>query len=191
MTDLTQAHLKELLHYDPDTGVFTWKDIKKNRHLAGKMAGNVSVLGYVIIKINQKYHKAHRLAWLYEFGQFPEKWIDHINRDRSDNRIANLRNADHSLNMRNKKIGKNNKSSKTGVSFSAATQKWSARIQVKNKSGFLGWFSNLEDAIASREKAEIDWGYHLDRPTTNVSLNRALWHLTQEFAKLKGQAIAA
>ena len=112
---LTQARLRELLHYDPETGVFAWinptnKSIKK-----GDIAGSINGQGYREIKIDYKQYNASRLAWLYMHGYFPEHEVDHRNRIRGDGRWENLRHTSHSCNMRNKSIYKNNKSGIAGV----------------------------------------------------------------------------
>jgi hypothetical protein len=86
-----QADLKQILDYDQNTGVFRWATRKCQRKRAGEIAGSVSNKGYVMIGIDYKKYSAHRLAWLYVHGDWPAGEIDHINRDRTDNRISNLR----------------------------------------------------------------------------------------------------
>lgn len=99
---LTQDRLRELLHYDPDTGVFT--NIKpRHRVKVGDIAGSNSGKGYLQIQIDQKRYSAHRLAWLYTYGRFPEEFIDHINGNPSDNRIVNLREVTQRENLQNRK----------------------------------------------------------------------------------------
>lgn len=93
MEDLTQAELKRKLHYDPDTGIFTWKVFSPGITI-GKVAGAISS-GYIRIKVHPSLQYAHRLAWLYVYGYFPEHGTDHINGIKTDNRIANLREATH------------------------------------------------------------------------------------------------
>jgi HNH endonuclease len=88
---ITRTRLKEFLHYDPETGVFTWLVKPCRNILAGSIAGNVMNEGYVMVKIDRKNYKAHRLAWLYVHGTFPPDQLDHINRGRADNRLCNLR----------------------------------------------------------------------------------------------------
>ena len=89
---MTQSELKSLLHYDQDTGIFTWlNSISKIKEKS--IAGYLHPLGYVDIQINKKHYKAHRLAWLYIYGKWPKQFIDHINNNKSDNRLLNLREA--------------------------------------------------------------------------------------------------
>ena len=89
---LTQEYLKSILDYDLDTGIFTWKINKAKRTKIGDIAG-WSYNGYREIEINDKKYKAHRLAWLYVYGEMPNKLIDHIDGNRSNNKISNLREA--------------------------------------------------------------------------------------------------
>lgn len=156
MSNLTQAHVKELLHYDPDTGVFTW--IKKltplSRILIGSIAGSINGNGYRHICIQGKTYKAHRLAWLYVFGKFPNNLLDHINRNRSDNRLRNLREVGYSENNQNHEISKRNTSGITGVYWYKPSQKWCAKISSNNKLKHIGYFATIEEAIAARKAAE-------------------------------------
>ena len=119
---ITIEQLKEVLEYNHDTGVFNW--IKRNgpRAKVGDVAGCKSD-GYIVIKINRKRHPAHRLAYLYMTGNFPENLIDHINHIRDDNRWANLRDATNSQNGSNRVKGKNNTSGYKGVRWNKTTKK--------------------------------------------------------------------
>jgi hypothetical protein len=152
-SSLTQARLKERLHYDPDTGIFTWvKPSFMRPDFVGKAAGG-DVNGYVSICIDRKNYPAHRLAWLYVHGRWPDSEIDHINRNRSDNRIRNLREATHAENLRNMSMGKNNTSGVLGVSWDSKNQKWRAHITVNAKFKSVGRFVHKEDAISARRAA--------------------------------------
>jgi hypothetical protein len=101
MTELTQERLKELLHYDPETGIFTNLTQRGGHAKKGAVAGTKNSIGYVCIRIDYDQYRAHRLAWLYVYGEFPEKFIDHMNEIRDDNRIINLRLATHQENLHN------------------------------------------------------------------------------------------
>jgi len=174
---LTQEKLKELLDYDPDTGLFTWKervgsgrDKWFNVMFAGKMAGSkktdIKLKHYktinVKINLNKKRYAflAHRLAWLYMTGKWPDKQIDHINGDSTDNRWFNLRNITGSENCRNKKINNNNKSGFTGVYWRKDANKWRAAIKTHGKKISLGCFTDKQDAIDARKEANIKYGFH-------------------------------
>jgi citrate synthase len=143
---LTQSSLKENLHYNKTTGCFT-------RLSNGKIAGCLDKDGYVIIKINKKNMKAHRLAWLYVHGEFPEEQIDHINRDRSDNRIENLRCVSAQENSYNKSKYSNSGYC-VGVTWSGTSNKWHSRISVDKKEIHLGYFELYSDALNARKNAE-------------------------------------
>jgi hypothetical protein len=141
---ITQSELKELLHYDLEKGIFTWK-VNRPKCIKGNIAGTFHVNGYTHIQINRKIYKAHRLVWLYVYGYFP-KFIDHINCDRSDNRICNLREANIYQNNHNAKLSKNNTSGVKGVSWHKKANKWAVTIGVYGKPIYLGLFEDLEFA---------------------------------------------
>lgn len=144
---MTQHRLKELLSYDPDTGIFTW--IKRSNNTAGA----VDAYGYTVIRIDTVLYKAHRLAWLYMHGEFPAGNLDHINQVKSDNRIDNLRVVSQSQNMQNLAGVK-------GISWDKTRAKWCARIKVMYKDIYLGRFINKDDAIAARKAAEAIYFTH-------------------------------
>lgn len=103
VSDLTAARVRELLHYDPETGMFFWaaKSSRKARNVVGEEAGHIDHQGYRLIYIDRRRYRAHWLAWMYVYGVLPTL-IDHRNGIRSDNRIANLREASVALNSRNR-----------------------------------------------------------------------------------------
>lgn len=147
---ITQEELKRLLNYDPDTGIFTWKEDRLFNKLKGKIAGNLSHTGYVYITIYNKAYRAHRLAWLYVYGELP-RMLDHKNRIRNDNRISNLRTATHAENSHNRSITKINKiTNARGVRFRYG--KYYAYIWNNNKYMHLGVYFTLEEAIKVREE---------------------------------------
>lgn len=148
--ELTQARLMELLRYDPETGVFTWIAAPGGRKdLIGRVAGVVNAVGYVVIRCDDKLRLAHRLAWFYVHGEWPSGVIDHINRIRSDNRIANLRDANQHLNQANQSLSRNNKSGVKGVSWDGKRRKWVAQITVNRQNRFLGYFADRDDAASA------------------------------------------
>ena len=154
MLELTQARLKELVHYNPDTGDFVWIKKSKKSTLIGSVAGTKHNQGYRSICINGKRLLAHRLAWLYVFGELPHGFIDHINRDRSDNRLLNLRVVTRSENQQNHKIRKDNTSGVSGVYWAKKDKRWHARIWVNGKTINIGYFFTFEEAKEARLRAE-------------------------------------
>jgi len=156
---LAQERLKELLHYDPDTGVFTWR-VSKRGIKAGSIAGATDKHGYSIIGADKARYKAHRLAWLYVYGGFPCGEIDHEDRDKANNKIANLRDVEAIENRRNMPIPSHNTSGIVGVCWDAARGLWAARIQVNGRSINLGRFASKKEAAAARESAERQYDFH-------------------------------
>ncbi|EFV7169986.1 hypothetical protein GM387_01295 [Shigella flexneri] len=151
---LTQQTLKEYLHYDPETGVFTWLKKSANRTVIGSVAGTPHKRGYIRITIKRKSYMAHDLAILYTEGFLPDR-VDHRNGITDDNRRMNLRVCTQAENCWNRKIHSNNTSGVKGVSFNKASQKWRARIMVHGVTHFLGLFDNVDDAKeAIRKKRE-------------------------------------
>ena len=164
-----QARLKELLDYDPLTGIFTWKyrpGARKslNTRLAGVVAGYTSVRkdGYIrsMICVDRGHYFAARLAWLYMTGTWPAEHVDHINHDSTDNRWQNLREATASENSRNMSLSTRNKSGVIGVSWDKGTSKWFVSIRANGKTQYGGIFKTLEEAAAKRKELEKTYGFH-------------------------------
>jgi hypothetical protein len=146
MSVLTQQHLKKVLHYTPSSGEFTWK-IKAARCIhIGSVAGALNYKGYIIISVDRKSYMAHRLAWFYIHGVWPTNQIDHINHDRADNRLSNLREVTQSENSQNQIQAKSH--SKTGVLGvnRAKNGKFRSSITVEGRVKFLGTFATVEEA---------------------------------------------
>lgn len=155
--------LKELLDYNPETGIFTHKKVRSGVPIVGVRAGSIgSSRGerYESISVYGKLYKAHRLAWMYIHGSMPSKDIDHINGNTLDNRIVNLRNVSKSVNCKNKTKMKNNKTGVTGVYWSNRFNKFHAQISSEGKKIHLGWFDELESAKEARQSAEVKYGFH-------------------------------
>lgn len=171
---LTQEVLKERLHYDKDTGIFTWLDIKKNaKNMRGKVAGSISpttgyyTIGFTIPEGKFYNYRAHRLAWLYEHGEFPKGDLDHINHVKTDNRITNLRMATHKENMRNQSLSSRNTTGYIGVHFHKPLGKYCASVRVNYKLIHLGYFENIEDAAKAAREGREHYGFHVNHGQTN------------------------
>jgi len=154
---LTSAYLRSRLHYNPETGVFTWLSVagndaatkSRNAKFAGKVAGNKTQHGYWRVYIDRIPCQAHCLAWLYVHGEWPTTDIDHIDRDRLNNRIANLRLATRAQNNANASVRKSSLSQIKGVSWDKQKGKWSARIKFGNRQTHIGYFSTKNDAATA------------------------------------------
>ena len=155
---LTQDRLKELLQYDADTGVFTWRTTRRAAK-AGELAGTLSFTKYIKISVDARVYLAHRLVWLYTHGEWPPLDIDHINRIRNDNRLANLRLADRYINSRNANTRKDSLSGIKGVRWNKPRGKWESRIQHNHKPITIGYYDNSQDAAQARKIAEILLGW--------------------------------
>jgi hypothetical protein len=166
---ITQARLKEVLHYDPDTGVFTWKVNKGNRARAGSEAGCVHRAGrthYRQIMIDGTKYRAHRLAWMFVHGEFPKHHIDHIDGIGLNNPIRNLRDVTQRENIKNSRMPCTNTSGIVGVSFDRG--KWKVQIRTESGNKHIGRFTDIEDAVAARKAADIKYGYHENHGRTRV-----------------------
>jgi hypothetical protein len=148
MRELTQERLQERLLYDENTGEFTWRTPLTKRMKVGQLAGAVKRGGYIRIGLDGKTYAAHRLAWLYKFGRHPGSDLDHINRVKTDNRIANLREVSRAQNNQNAGVTKSNSSGSKGVTRHK-TGKWQAQIRAFGKNHYLGIFSDISDAHAA------------------------------------------
>ena len=158
---LTQAYLKELLHYNQDTGVFTNLTNRAPTIKVGDISGFTRKDNYVVIKIKSKAYKAHRLAWLYIHGEFPINLIDHINGIRNDNRISNLREATNRQNIQNlKSPRKDNKSGYLGVSYRKDCGKWRATLFFNGQNKSLGDYDTPEIASEVYLKAKRQFHEH-------------------------------
>ena len=157
---VTRDKLKEIFDYNPENGLFIRLVRTAPIAPAGRIAGSLKDTGYINIVIKGRPYKAHRLAWLYVYGEWPEGEIDHINHIKHDNRIANLRDVSKSENMRNVSIRKSNTSGVIGVTQYPDGKRWRADIRVDSKTMFLGLFDTKEEAITERIKANIKYGYH-------------------------------
>lgn len=153
---LTHKELIEILAYDSETGVFTWRKSLNRATLIGSRAGCIDKShGYWRIQIFGKLYRASRLAWFYHHGYWPEHEIDHINKIRNDDRIKNLRHVSSVCNERNKNKSSRNTSGVVGVTWKKQRKRWCAFIKMPKKLIFLGYFKDFTDAVKARWQAEI------------------------------------
>lgn len=180
MAELTYAEISKLLKYEPETGKFFWlprpiemfsdsafrggaeaKAKTWNIRYAGKEAfTSLQNCGYVQGGILGRGYLAHRVAWLLATGSWPSDQIDHINGDRTDNRIENLREVSNAENARNMSISVRNKSGLPGVFRDTKRGKWVANIGENSRTKHLGSFDDFESAALAREKAKAEQGFH-------------------------------
>lgn len=172
MPKLTQARVKELLTYDPETGIFVWNDWPmlngklhpKNGKIAGHKYKYPNGKSYIRIGVDGKVLLAHRLAFIYMEGSAPEE-VDHDDGDGTNNKWANLNKSDKVSNAKNHRKQSNNTSGTTGVYFRKSRNKWIANIKVDGKLTHLGSFESKKLAAEARAKAEVEYGYHKNHGT--------------------------
>lgn len=151
---ITAERLRQELSYDHHTGNFV-RLVTRAQSRAGQVAGYVNkTTGYVLIDVCGKTYAAHRLAWLYVHGEWPKQSIDHINRDRADNRLGNLRDVSTSQNMRNVGLRRSNTSGVTGVYWHKPTGNWLVLAIKEKKQHCLGYFRDWFDAVCARKSWE-------------------------------------
>lgn len=173
---LTPEQLAELIEYDPTTGNMFWKprppemfghngpymNFKKNYE--GREITSKDQDGYVKVSMlihGERYHfKAHRVAWAIHYGSWPKGEVDHINHDRADNSIANLRDVSPAENQRNRPLQSNNKTGHVGVTWCERDRKFYAGIQIGGRRRYLGSFDDMREAVKARRAAEIEYGFH-------------------------------
>ena len=151
---ITQQRLHEILDYDPNTGEFRWKISTNHRIKIGQIAGSGpsrKKARYSQIMIDGKLYMTHRLAWLFVYGQFPNKEIDHKDGNRLNNKINNLRELSSKENSQNKQRYKSNKTGITGVWWIKEKKKWGSKIS----NTILGYYEDIWDAICARKSAEL------------------------------------
>lgn len=148
---ITQSSLKELLHYEPETGDFIWR-VSRGRVRSGMLAGTHDEKGYLKIQIDKQPQKAHRLAWLCMKGEWPKNVIDHINGQQGDNRWENLRMASISQNAWNSRTPDNNTSGFKGVTYHKRDKHWCYQVKTGVRREWVGGFDTA-DAAAEASKA--------------------------------------
>ena len=147
---LTAEYVRAELDYNPETG-------ELRRRSTGRVITATNTGGYRIVKLAGKTRLVHRVIWLHVHGRLPEHAVDHINRVRADNRLANLRDVSHFENMQNKGANRSNPSSHPGVSWCHRTKTWQVAIRKDYKLNWIGRFAELTLAVAARKAAEAQY----------------------------------
>lgn len=168
--NLTAERVRELLDYDPATGIFT-RRVRRGKCRAGSVAGCVAHHGYIVIYVDGTLYYAHRLAWLHYYGTWPvgerpSGGIDHVDRDKSNNRIANLRDISKRLNCQNVEIAPTN--SRTGVRGVSLSRRGTfvATLIVNGERKLFKHFRTMEEARRAREAARREHHLAFHDPTT-------------------------
>ena len=166
--------LRQLLSYNPETGELVWlsrdeswfkkaSDAKGwNKKYAGTKAFQTLYCGYLQGHILKKHYFAHRVSWALYHGFWPSDQIDHVNGIRSDNRIANLRDVSHSDNQKNVKLRHDNKSGMPGIDWKVGASAWRVRVSRDGARRLVGYFKNLDEAVAARRRAQQEAAYHVN-----------------------------
>ena len=156
---LTQERLKELLNYDPVTGVFTWRVTTGNGVQAGDVVGCIRPKGYVQVSVDGVLYYAHRLAWFFTYGYLPENEVDHRDQIPGHNWILNLREIGHVCNLRNTGNYSNNKSGVKGIHWFKRIKKWRVQVRVNGKLYSFGYHEDFDEAVCHRLAVEqcLNW----------------------------------
>ena len=163
---LTQEQLMGMFDYDSAKGILFRRCFSNGLFTGLEVAGSGSVSGYRYVEISGSNYLEHRLVWVYLKGNWPVDQLDHKNKNRSDNRIQNLRESDNSKNQRNTTLRKSNKSGIMGVHTITDNGKWTARINHNGIRYVLGSFNNFFDACCARKSAEVKFGYYVNHGKT-------------------------
>lgn len=159
-TNLTQAVLKKFFVYNPITGEFTRRLFSGTCGKIGDVVGTLNNQGYLVLGLNNKTYLLHRLVWLYMYGFLPKEEIDHIDHNRTNNALSNLRLVNSLGNKQNASLSKNNKTGHNGVALHKPTGKYRAYIMINKKQIHLGLFETLQEAIDARKQADISYNFH-------------------------------
>ena len=162
---LTQERLKELLHYDPETGLFTWRVSRRGHVRTGNIAGCKSgPNGYRVLKVDGVVYLEHRLAWFYMTGEFPASDIDHFDGDKVNNRFGNLRLVSRKQNLENQKLHRDNGTGYRGVTLDKRTGRYVARIIHYGRGFHIGVYDTALEAAAAAKAARDSLFTHHHTP---------------------------
>jgi hypothetical protein len=151
---IDQETVRKLFHYDAESGILLWRYGNGKNVKPWQQAKSLNGQGYCTVKVNGTNYRVHRLIWLYVYGDFPKEDIDHKNRIRNDNRLCNLRAVSRTDNCQNISLPNHNKSGHIGVSWFDLRKTWTVYVKVNKKNKWLGYYKNLDDAIAARKAGE-------------------------------------
>lgn len=160
--DRSKEYFCEILNYDPETGMVSWRSDRRNGAKAGDEVGHTAVtdgIEYRSVCIDGVSRRVHRIIWIMFYGEWPKGTVDHRNGNGLDNRIENLRDVTEQQNQRNKKRCVKNKSGVTGVHWCERSHKWISQISDKEKRIYLGRFDDFSEAVSARKDAEKNLGY--------------------------------
>lgn len=155
---ITKERVEELLHYDPETGYFFWKKLegRGHRELGGKVAGCLAPNGYIMLGIDRKLYRAHRVVFLLENGEFPKQYVDHIDGDKKNNKRDNLRLVTQQQNAYNAKPHKDSVTKVKGVYWDKERELYVAQIWLNGKHIHLGRYETLEEASVVAKNSRIE-----------------------------------
>ena len=158
-------YLRQRLRYDPKTGRLYWLahpalPQKWNARYAETEAGNVGARGYRDVRMGGRVLKAHRIIWAMLHDEWPRNEIDHIDGNRANNRLSNLRHVSCTENRHNIGRSRRNKSGVMGVFWEESRGKWKAYIRINNVQDNIGRYDTFEEAVAARKAAEVRYGFH-------------------------------
>lgn len=158
--EITQDYLKEIFNYDHETGDLTRKNNAANKkYKSGDIVGWINGSGYREVEIKGKSYKVHRIIYMMNYGYWPDV-VDHIDRNRLNNKLENVADTNKSGNAKNCAKSKNNTSGATGVGWHKGKGKWQAYIRSEGDQIYLGSFDSIDDAIRARKEAELKYKFN-------------------------------